>query len=375
MIYFDNSATTMIHPEVVEAMLPYLKEEFGNPSGKYYRAAENARKAVENAREQVAKLLGCQTDEVVFTSGTSESNNMVLKGMIDPLQRMDAHFVTTKTEHPSILETAKYLQSRGCNVTFLEVDRFGRVRLEQLKDVLDQKPTLVSVIWGNNEIGSLNPIREIANLCESMGVPFHTDATQVVGKLQVNMEVDRIRFLSCSAHKIHGPKGIGACVIRKNELGIRTKLTPLIHGGGQEGDYRSGTLSVHNIVGFGKAAEIALKDLVKTSNHLRQLEEVLVDRLKSLFPGVVHFNSDTKDKVPGIVNVRFSGVNNELLLKKLADRVAMSTGSACSSGKPSHVLESIGLQLDQIRQSVRISLSRYNTLDEVEAFLAILQGG
>ncbi|MCX7569195.1 cysteine desulfurase family protein [Tumebacillus sp. DT12] len=376
MIYFDNSATTPIHPEVRDAMWPYLFEIYGNPSSKYYTQANKARDAVEESRDHVARLLGCQPEEVIFTSGATESNNMVLKGVADQYSSKGNHIVTTKTEHPSILETAKYLETKGYRVTYLDVDRFARADLDQLsRIVLDtpSKPILVSVIWGNNEVGSLNDLESIAKLCNEHQIFLHTDATQVLGKIQVDMTALGINFLSCSSHKLHGPKGIGATAIKKHRLGFKTKMTPLLHGGEQEGGYRSGTLSVHNIVGFGKAAEIAYRDLKESQLKMSQLEGYLMSRLSEAFASSIQFNSDVEAKIPGIVNVRFESVNNELLLKKLSDHVALSTGSACSSGKPSHVLSSMGINVDGIRSSVRISLSKLNTIEEIDQFLIELK--
>lgn len=372
MIYFDNSATTPIHPEVRDAMWPYLFEIYGNPSSKYYMQADKAKQAVEEARGHVARLLGCEPDEVIFTSGATESNNMVLKGVADQYSSKGNHIVTTKTEHPSILETAKYLENKGYAITYLDVDRYARFDFEQLNQIVTDvasKPILVSVIWGNNEVGSLNDIESIARLCNQHQVFMHTDATQVLGKINVDMTGFGINFLSCSSHKLHGPKGIGATAIKKHRLGFKTKMTPLLHGGEQEGGYRSGTLSVHNIVGFGKAAEIAYRDLRESQVKLTELEGYLVNRLSEEFASSIQFNSDLEAKIPGIVNVRFEGVNNELLLKKLSDHVALSTGSACSSGKPSHVLSSMGISMDGIRSSVRISLSKFNTVEEIDQFL------
>lgn len=377
MIYFDNSATTSVHPEVVEAMLPYLHEIFGNPSSKYYGQAEKAKKAVENARAQVALLLGCDPDEVVFTSGSTESNNMILKGVTDYYQSKGHHIVTTKAEHPSILETANYLESKGSVVTYLEVDRFGRIDLSQVEELVhaDAKPVLISTIWGNNEVGSLNDVAAIAKLCRANDVFFHTDATQVVGKIEpIQAKEASIDFLSCSAHKLHGPKGIGACMIKKHDLGYKTKITPLLHGGEQENEYRSGTLSVHNIVGFGKAAELARIHLEDTRKKLLHLEQYFATKITAAFPGIVYFNNDTANKIPGILNIRFQGVNNELLIRKIADHVALSTGSACSSSKPSHVLKSMGMSNDEIRSSVRVSLSSKNTEEEIDTFLNLLKG-
>lgn len=372
MIYFDNSATTSLHPEVLEAMLPYLNEEYGNPSSKYYSLAENAKKATDIAREQVAALLGCRPDEVIFTSGATESNNMVIKGVADFYQTKGNYIITTPTEHPSVLETVKFLESKGYQVTYLDVDKFGRVCHDQLSSILkEQSPILVSILWGNNEIGSLNNIDAISNLCQHHKVFLHTDATQVLGKVNIDLDQQNVTFLSCSAHKIHGPKGIGACIIRKN-LGTRTKITPLLHGGGQESEYRSGTLSVHNIVGFGKAAEIAKNTINSTISKLQNLEGILVKEIKARFPDLIIFNSDDHEKIPGVINLRFKGVNNELLIKKLAPYAAVSTGSACSSSKPSHVLSAIGLSQQEIRETVRISLSRFNTENDVSDFLNLL---
>ncbi|HBZ83221.1 MULTISPECIES: cysteine desulfurase family protein [Brevibacillus] len=373
MIYFDNSATTPVHPEVFDAMLPFFKEEYGNPSSKYYSLAENAKKAVEEARFHIAQLLQCDSDEVVFTSGATESNNMVLKGYLDT--RTSVRLITTKTEHPSVLDTAQFLESHGAKVHYLHVDSDGYCDVEQLDQILQSDnhlKTLVSVVWGNNEIGTLNDLTTISRICARQGVSLHTDATQVAGKVEINLSSQAISFLSFSSHKIHGPKGIGACIIKKDALGIRTKLTPLLHGGGQESGYRSGTLNVHNIVGFGKAAEIAKRDLRNTMKHLADLEQYLLQKLHAKLSGLTHLNSRAAAKIPGIVNLRFEGVNNELLVKKLADHFAISTGSACSSSKPSHVLQSIGLTLDQVRSSVRISLSRFNTRDEIDLFIDTL---
>lgn len=370
MLYLDNSATTQMLPEVKEAMLPYLLEEFGNPSSKYYSYALNAKEAVETARKQVARLLGCDQNEVIFTSGATESNNFILKGVADYYQDQGKHIVLSKAEHPSILETGKYLEHQGFKVTYLDVDSFGRVHLEDLKHVMIQnKPILVSIMWGNNEVGSLNSIKEIAELCQDQDVFFHTDATQVVGKIEVDLStIPGISFLSCSSHKFHGPKGIGVAIVRKDHLGLPIQITPLLHGGGQESGVRSGTLPVHNIVGMGKASEIAYKHLEDNSKKLIELENKLISVLQSKFGDHLVLNSDSKDKIPGILNVQFKGVNNEVLVRSLSPVVAVSTGSACSSSKPSHVLKAMGLSIDEVRQTIRFSLSPYTILEELNIF-------
>lgn len=370
MLYLDNSATTPLLPEVKDAMLPFLLEEFGNPSSKYYSLATNAKQAVEETRNHIAALLKCSSDEIVFTSGATESNNFIIKGVAHYYKAQGNHIITSKVEHPSVLETCRFLEEEGYKVTYLDVDHFGRIDLSHLEASLkEDTPILVSIMWGNNELGSLNPIREIAELCKEHDVFFHTDATQVVGKVPMDLdEIEGISFFSCSAHKLHGPKGIGVAVIRKDKLGLPIKITPLLHGGGQERDIRSGTLAVHNIVGMGKAAEIALLNLDKNIQHLRELEVHLSQLLQEKFGQRIHFNNDTENKIPGILSVQFKGINNETLVRNLAPLVAVSTGSACSSSKPSHVLSAIGLSMDELRSTIRFSLSPTIAIEELNIF-------
>lgn len=369
MLYLDNSATTQIHPEVKEAMLPFLMEEFGNPSSKYYSVAENSKKAVKAARTSLAALLGSNDDEVIFTSGSTESNNMIIKGIADFYSSIGNHIITTKVEHPSVLDTCKYLESRGLEITYLDVDHFGRIKPEDLRSAIKDNTILVTIIWGNNELGSLNNMEIISDICKEKGVFLHTDATQVVGKVEIDLDnCPGITFLSCSGHKFHGPKGIGAVFMRKDNYGILTKITPLFHGGGQEQGMRSGTLAVHNIVGLGKAAEISKNDLKSNIKNLEELESYLTRILNEKFKDQISFNNDCSNKIPGILSVQFKGVNNELLVKNLAPFIAASTGSACSSSKPSHVLTAIGLEMDQIRSTLRFSLSSMNNKEDLNIF-------
>lgn len=369
MLYLDNSATTSILPEVKDKMLTYLTTEFGNPSGKYYALAENADYAIKDARFHVANLFHAKEIEVLFTSGATESNNMVLKGVADYYSSKGNHIVTSKTEHKAVLDVCEYLESKNFEVTFLDVDHYGRVNPKDVLNAIREDTILVSIIWGNNELGSLNDIQSISNICKEKEVFFHTDATQVVGKINVNWhELSGISFLSCSAHKMHGPKGIGAVLIRSDQYGKLIPITPLLHGGGQEQNIRSGTYSVHNIVGFGEASRIADENLESNKLKLQKLENTLINLLSTKFRDNVAFNSDNENKIPGIINVRFIGINNEILLKKLSPIIAASTGSACSSTKPSYVLQAVGLDLKGIRESVRFSLSPYTSIKELNLF-------
>ncbi|WP_084243798.1 cysteine desulfurase family protein [Planomicrobium okeanokoites] len=369
MLYLDNSATTKVDPEVYEAMLPYLLEEFGNPSSKYYPQALNSNNAVVEARKNVAELLGVSPKEIVFTSGSTESNNMIIKGVVDYYSSKGNHIITTATEHPSVLETCRFLETKGFEVTYLPVDKYGRIDFEEFKNAFKETTILATVIWGNNELGSLNNIKDLSEYSLVKDVFFHTDATQVIGKVDFNLEdFPGISFLSCSAHKFHGPKGVGCIFIKKDQYDMLTPLTPLHHGGGQENNLRSGTLAVPGIVGLGKAAELAKKRMSENIKRLEDNETYLTKILKEKFSEVIVFNNDVTNKIPGILNVQFRGLNNELLLKQLAPIIAASTGSACSSSKPSHVLDAIGLSLEEIRYTVRFSMSPYILKRELNIF-------
>ena len=369
MLYLDNSATTPILPQVKDKMMTFLESEYGNPSGKYYDLAVNAKSAIKESRYHLANLINSNESEIIFTSGATESNNMALKGVADYYTDKGNHMITSKAEHSAVRDVFSYLEGRGMEVTYLDVDRYGRVDPEDVRDSIKDETLLVSVMWGNNELGSLNDIPSISQICKEQNVYFHTDATQVLGKVEVDWtKLDGISFLSCSAHKMHGPKGVGALVVRSDQYGKLIPFTPLFHGGGQENGFRSGTYSVHNIVGFGEAAKIAKKEFKKNKETLEQLEAKLQGILIEKFDQNIRFNSDQKDKIPGIINVRFIGLNNEVLLKKLSPIIAASTGSACSSAKPSHVLQATGLDLTAVRESIRFSFSPYTSIEDVEIF-------
>ncbi len=371
MIYLDNSATTKVDSRVVEAMLPYLQEEYGNPSAKYYTLAENAKKAVEESRQHIAKLINSEQDEIIFTSGASESNNFVLKGIADFYHNKGNHIITSAIEHSSVLEACKYLETKGYKVTYLKVDKYGQVNPEDLENTITKETILVSIMWGNNEIGTLNKVKELAQICNKHNVFFHSDATQVLGKVKVDVQDIPVDFLSFSAHKLHGPKGIGACYIRKDDLGLKREITPLIHGGGQEFGYRAGTLCTHNIVGLGKAAEIYLTEMEANIIKILKIEGDFLFKLKNEFIEM-KVNGHPTEKIPGLLSITIPKLNNEVLIRKLKNKVALSTGSACSFNKPSHVLKAIGLTNQQIKNTFRFSLSKYN-LTNLDTLISLLK--
>ncbi len=387
MIYLDNSATTPIDPEVLDAMLPYLKEEYGNPSSRYYTLAVNAEKAVEKAREQVALLVNADPKEIIFTGGASESNNFIIKGVADYKKYYDNtgnHIITSTVEHKSVLQTCKFLNGdafwnkseksiasnflkkksttkkvdRGYEVTFLPVNQYAQVEENTFRDAIKENTILASFIWGNNEIGSLNNIKELSLIAKEKNILFHSDATQVLGKIPIDVKSTPVDFLSFSAHKIYGPKGVGAAYIRQSGLSDY-KMTSLIHGGLQERGYRGGTSAVHNIVGFGKACEIAKRDMdsyiLKISDEEIKTKKFLTEK----YPGI-EFLGDPKNHIPGVIGVLIPNIVNDMMIKELGDKIAISSGSACGIGEPSYVIKEIGLE-DRSSSFIRVSLGKYNT--------------
>jgi len=387
MIYLDNSATTPIDPEVLDAMLPYLKEEYGNPSSRYYTLAVNAEKAVEKAREQVALLVNADPKEIIFTGGASESNNFIIKGVADYKKYYDNtgnHIITSTVEHKSVLQTCKFLNGdafwnkseksiasnflkkksttkkvdRGYEVTFLPVNQYAQVEENTFRDAIKENTILASFIWGNNEIGSLNNIKELSLIAKEKNILFHSDATQVLGKIHIDVKSIPVDFLSFSAHKIYGPKGVGAAYIRQEVLSDY-KMTSLIHGGLQERGYRGGTSAVHNIVGFGKACEIAKRDMDSYMTKISDEEIKTKKFLTEKYPGI-EFLGDPKNHIPGVIGVLIPNIVNDMMIKELGDKIAISSGSACGIGEPSYVIKEIGLE-DRSSSFIRISLGKYST--------------
>ena len=369
-IYLDYNATTPVDPRVFEAMRPYFTQFFGNSASTNHSFGWAAQEAVARARNQVAALLNVEQDEgqgareIIFTSGATESNNLAIKGVCASYRDKGRHIVTQATEHKAVLDTCQRLACEGYEVTWVPVDRTGRVPAQQAADAIRLDTVLVSIMYANNETGAIQPIREIGEVCKSRGVFFHTDATQAVGKIRVDVEADGIDLLSLSAHKFFGPKGCGALFVRRK--GPRVRLAPLFDGGGHERGYRSGTLNVPGIVGLGMACEIAGREMSDESARLSglrdRLEAAVMSRLDRVF-----VNGDTAHRLPHVSNLSFAGTDGSSILRALHD-VAVSSGSACTSAtlQASHVLRAMGVSDELAFNSIRFSLGRFTTEGEID---------
>ncbi len=363
-IYMDNHATTRTDPRVVEAMLPYFSESFGNAASRTHSFGRRAEEAVDAARGHVAALIGAEPREIVFTSGATESNNLALKGAARMYRRQGTHLITVQTEHRAVLDPCRRLESEGFRVTYLPVDRFGRVTPEQVADAFTPQTILVSVMLANNEVGTLQPVAAIGALCKERGVLLHTDATQAVGKVPVDVAALEADLLSLSAHKFYGPKGVGALYVRRRDPHVR--LEPIFDGGGHERGLRSGTLPVPLIVGMGEACTLAAAAMSAEAERCRALRDRLHQRLCAALPDV-SLNGHPVERLPNNLNLSFADVRGEALLMALRD-VAVSSGSACTSAsvEPSYVLRAMGVPDELAHASIRFGLGRFNTADEVE---------
>ncbi|MCW5890680.1 MAG: IscS subfamily cysteine desulfurase [bacterium] len=381
-IYMDNHATTPVDPRVLAAMLPYFNDTFGNAASRSHGFGWEAEKAVDAAREQVARLINARSKDIVFTSGATESDNLALQGVIEFYKDRGNHIVTQVTEHKAILDTCRMLERKGlATVTYLPVDRYGMVDPDDVRKAITDKTVLVSIMFANNEIGTVQPLAEIGKITREKGVLFHSDAVQGMGKLPLDVEAMHIDILSLTAHKIYGPKGIGAIYVRSK--GPRVRLTPIIHGGGHERGMRSGTLNVPGIVGLGTACEIARETMADESQRILGLRERLRDGLWSELDEV-YLNGHPTHRLPGNLNVSFAFVEGESLLMGLNGSgtpitvgsggpapIAVSSGSACTSAtlEPSYVLKAIGVGDDLAHTSIRFGLGRFNTVEEVDYVL------
>jgi cysteine desulfurase len=363
-VYMDNHATTTVDPRVLEEMLPYFVERFGNAASRSHSFGWVAEEAVEKARAQIAKLIGASAKEIVFTSGATESDNLAIKGVAEAYKEKGNHIVTAVTEHKAVLDTCKRLEAYGYRVTYLAVQKDGLIDLDELKRALDDKTILVSIMAANNEIGVLQPIAEIGTLCHERGIVFHTDAAQAVGKVPLGVNRQNVDLLSIAAHKLHGPKGVGALYVRRKNP--RVQLSAVLDGGGHERGMRSGTLNVPGIVGLGKACAISSEEMAAEAGKLAALRDRLRDRIMSRLEET-HINGSMEHRLPGNLNLAFAYVEGESLLMGIND-IAVSSGSACTSAalEPSHVLKALGVEDGLAHSSIRFGLGRFNTEAEVD---------
>lgn len=359
-IYLDYNATTPCVPEVVDAMIPWFGEHFGNAASKSHAYGWVAESAVETAREQLANLINAQSKEIIFTSGATEAINLAIKGTFELFKGEKQHYITCQTEHKAVLDTMKFLEDAGAEVTYLPVDKYGRINLAELQSSILPHTKMVCLMWANNETGLVHPIKEIAKLAEEKDVIFFTDAVQAVGKIPVS--VKGIHLMAMSAHKLYGPKGVGALYVRHNHS--LPKPLAQIHGGGHEKGFRSGTLNVPAIVGFGKAAELRLAEMEEEAFRLGKLRDLLENKILAI-PDT--FLNGSHDRLSHVTNIAFGRVEGEDLLRKVCQKVAVSSGSACTSisPKPSHVLQAMGLTTDLGRASIRFSLGKNTTEQNV----------
>jgi cysteine desulfurase len=368
MIYMDHAATTPVREEVVKEMELYFTQYFGNPST-IYKVGREAKKGMEEAREKVADLIGAKVDEVIFTNGGTESDNMAIKGIAFKNKDKGNHIITSQIEHPAVIETCAFLKKLGFEITYLPVYKEGVVRVDDLKKAITDKTILITIMHVNSEIGTIQPIKEIGEIAKEKGITFHTDAIQSVGKIPINVHELNVDLLSISSHKIYGPKGVGALYVRE-----KIKLEPFIHGGGQEKNLNSGTENVPGMVGLGKAAEIAKKELDSNMKHLSNLKEKLINGILDIEEA--YLNGDIGRMVPGTANFHFVGIEGESLVLLLdGNGIATATGSACSSKKlkASPVLKAIGLDVVKSHGSLRITLGPENTEEEVEKVIEIIK--
>jgi len=363
-LYMDNHATTPLDPRVLEAMMPYFTGKFGNAASRNHQFGWEAEAAVETAREQIAKLIGATAKEIIFTSGATESNNLAIKGVAEMYREKGNHIITSVTEHKAVLDTCKRLEKYGYKVTYLPVGADGLISLDELKAAITDKTILVTIMAANNEIGVLQPIDAIGAICKEKGVLFHSDAVQAAGKVPLDVNKSNIAIMSLTAHKMYGPKGVGALYVRRKNP--RVQLSAILDGGGHERGMRSGTLNVPGIVGFGKAAEIAMNEMAEESKRLTFLRDRLKDKFLSNLDEV-HVNGTMEHHLPGNLNISFVYVEGESLLMGIND-IAVSSGSACTSAtlEPSYVLKALGLGDDVAHSSIRFGIGRFNTQAEID---------
>ena len=363
-IYMDSHATTPLDPRVLEAMMPYLTDHFGNAASSTHLFGERAKNAVDTARSQVADLIGCSEAEIIFTSGATESDNLAVKGVAYQYRDRGNHIITSAVEHHAVLDSCEALEEAGFDVTYLPVDKYGMVHPQQVEDAITDQTLLISLIYVNGEVGTINPITEVGEIAEKYGILFHSDATQGIGKVESDVNELKVDLMSFTAHKMYGPKGIGALYLRKKDPPIQ--LYPLLHGGGQENNIRSGTLNVPGIVGFGAACELCKQEMAEEAKRIAALRERLYHGLSKQID-LVYLNGHPTNHIPGNLNLSFEFVESQSILSGLKE-IALSSGSACNSDsiEPSYVLRAMGVKDELALGAIRFGLGRHNTAAEVD---------
>ena len=363
-VYLDNNATTKVDPRVLETIMPYFTEHYGNAASRSHSFGWEAEEAVDYAREQVAQLIGAEPKEIIFTSGATESDNLALKGVFETYSSKGNHIITVATEHKAVLDSCKHIEKLGGEVTYLHVDKEGLIDLDELRNAIQSHTILIAVMYANNEIGVMQPIKEINAIAKRSGILFFTDATQAAGKIPIDVNKDGIDLMALSAHKMHGPKGVGALYVRRRNP--RVKLIAQIDGGGHERGMRSGTLNVPGIVGFGRACELCRIEMKKDTEQVKKLRDRLETELLKL--GDVYINGSVKSRLHNISNLSFRYVESEALMLGFNKNIAVSSGSACTSAtlEPSYVLKALGVEDDLARTAIRFGLSRFTTEEEIE---------
>ena len=363
-IYMDSHATTPIDPRVLEAMMPYLTDHFGNAASSTHLFGERAKNAVDAARAQVAGLIGCSDEEIIFTSGATESDNLAVKGIAYQYKDRGNHIITSTVEHHAVLDSCEALEESGFDVTYLPVDKYGLVHPQQVEDTITDQTVLISLIYVNGEVGTINPVTEVGEIAAKYGIIFHSDATQGIGKIESDVDKLKVDLMSFTAHKMYGPKGIGALYVRKKDPPIQ--LYPLLHGGGQENNIRSGTLNVPGIVGFGAACELCNQEMGKEAKQIIALREQLYHELSKRI-NRIHLNGHPTKRLPGNLNLSFEFVESQSILSGLKE-IALSSGSACNSDsvEPSYVLRAMGVRDELALGAIRFGLGRHNTVADVD---------
>ena len=372
VIYLDNQSTTQIDPIVLKSMYPYLTESYGNPASSNHLYGWQAEEAVLIARENVSKLINSKIDDIIFTSGATESINLALKGLLGGVLKKGDHIITTNIEHKAVIDVLYYLENKGISISYLPVNPKGNIDLNDIKNNICDNTKLCTIIHGNNEIGTVQDIKKIGEICKSKNIIFHVDAAQTLGKREIDVNEMNIDLLSVSGHKIYAPKGVGALYI--NRINSNVNVNPLIHGGGHENGFRSGTLSVHNIVGFGEACKIAFTNMNQEKDNLNKMRNKLINGIKEIFPNVI-INGNQKNILEGNINITFPNLKANYIISNLTN-LAFSTSSACMSinPKPSHVLKAIGLNDKQIENTIRLGIGRFNNMEEINQTIRYFKG-